>query len=44
MRKREIEHCLSNMGMGNYKFLYVSPERFGNKELFQERGKENEIN
>jgi len=43
MRKREIDIALDNMVYGDYKFLYVSPERL-ETELFQERVKKMKVN
>lgn len=43
MRKREIDIALDNMVYGDYKFLYVSPERL-ETELFQERVKKMTVN
>lgn len=42
MRKREIDTILDNCIYGNYKFLYVSPERL-KTELFQARFKKMKI-
>lgn len=43
MRKREIDIALDNMAYGDYKFLYVSPERLAT-ELFQARVKKMKVN
>jgi ATP-dependent DNA helicase RecQ len=43
MRKREIDTVLDNCIYGNYKFLYVSPERL-KTDLFMERFKQTKIN
>ena len=43
MRKREIDTILDNCVYGNYKFLYVSPERL-QTELFIERFKRMNVN
>lgn len=43
MRKREIDTILDNCVYGNYKFLYVSPERL-KTEIFIERFKRMNIN
>jgi ATP-dependent DNA helicase RecQ len=43
MRKREIDIALDNMVYGDYKFLYVSPERL-ETELFQARVKKMKVN
>lgn len=42
MTKREIDITLDNCIYGNYKFLYVSPERL-KTELFRERAKQMKI-
>ena len=43
MRKREIDTTLDNCIYGNYKFLYVSPERL-QTDLFIERFKQMNVN
>lgn len=43
MRKREIDTTLDNCIYGNYKFLYVSPERL-KTDLFIERFKQMKVN
>lgn len=43
MSKTEIEIALNNSANGNYKFLYVSPERL-QTELFRERIKQMNVN
>lgn len=43
MTKREMDIMLDNCIYGNYKFLYVSPERL-KTELFHERAKQMNIN
>ncbi|MBS9523927.1 RecQ family ATP-dependent DNA helicase [Litoribacter ruber] len=43
MRKREIDTVLDNCIYGNYRFLYVSPERL-KTELFRERVKQMKVN
>lgn len=43
MRKREIDTTLDNCIYGNYKFLYVSPERL-KSDLFIERFKRMKVN
>jgi len=43
MSKREIDIALDNCAYGNYKFLYVSPERL-ETELFRERLKKMPVN
>ncbi|MDN3668429.1 ATP-dependent DNA helicase RecQ [Echinicola jeungdonensis] len=43
MRKREIDTILDNCIYGNYKFLYVSPERL-KTDLFLERFKRMKVN
>lgn len=43
MRKREIDIALDNMVYGDYKFLYVSPERLST-ELFQARVQKMKVN
>lgn len=43
MRKREIDIALDNIVYGDYKFLYVSPERI-ETEIFKERVKKMKIN
>ena len=43
MRKREIDTLLDNCVYGDYKFLYVSPERL-KTEIFIERFKKMEVN
>ena len=43
MNSREIDIALDNCAYGNYKFLYISPERLAT-ELFQERVKKMEVN
>jgi ATP-dependent DNA helicase RecQ len=43
MRKREIDTILDNCVYGNYKFLYVSPERL-KTEIFIERFKKMNVN
>lgn len=43
MSKREIDVTLDNCAYGNYKFLYVSPERL-ETDIFRERVKKMEVN
>ena len=43
LSKREIDITLDNCAYGNYKFLYVSPERL-ETELFRERLKKMQVN
>ena len=43
MNSREIDIALDNCAYGNFKFLYVSPERLGT-ELFRERVKKMKVN
>ncbi len=43
MRKREIDIALDNIVYGDYKFLYVSPERL-ETEIFKERVKKMNVN
>lgn len=43
MSKREIDVTLDNCAYGNYKFLYVSPERL-ETDIFRERVKKMQVN
>ncbi len=43
MSRAEIDIALDNCAYGNYKFLYVSPERLGT-EIFRERVKKMKVN